>query len=174
MTAAPVRWVRAWTAYWRIGPLWTALHRAVPEIALSTPTTRLRPAFPRGAEFALYRRIIEIHDGRLALRPYVHPGVHTWAVATAGRQGSGGNAAARAEAACIAAALAAAEAGLPYRAGPPVPYAAHELQASIEAETAWLIDVTEAFTRSTRATGIGSHRPGVRHAAPWHQVIRHC
>ncbi|MFD0573204.1 DUF6545 domain-containing protein [Kitasatospora gansuensis] len=84
MTAAPVRWVRAWTAYWRIGPLWTALHRAVPEIALSTPTTRLRPAFPRGAEFALYRRIIEIHDGLLALRPYVHPGVHTWAVATAG------------------------------------------------------------------------------------------
>ncbi|MFJ9522346.1 MAB_1171c family putative transporter [Kitasatospora sp. NPDC101801] len=174
MTPAPIRWIRAWTAYRRIGPLWAALHRAVPEIALCTPAARLRPAFPRGAEFALYRRIIEIHDGQLALRPYVHPGVHTWAVATAGRPGAGGNAAARAEAACIAAALAAAEAGLPYRAGPPVPYAAHQVQASIEAETAWLIDVTEAFTRSARAATIGAHRPGARHLTPWQAVIRHC
>ncbi len=64
-----VRRLRARRDHRRLGPMWSALYAARPEIALETPAGRLnRP----GAEFALYRRVIEIRDGQLALRRHLH------------------------------------------------------------------------------------------------------
>ncbi len=56
----------------RLYPLWLALYRATPEIALLPPPNRLVDMLTvRDVNFRLYRRVIEIRDGRLALRPYV-------------------------------------------------------------------------------------------------------
>ncbi|WP_416983820.1 DUF6545 domain-containing protein [Streptomyces sp. T028] len=50
----------------------------MPEIALNPDAARRRPGL-RGAEFALYRRVIGIRDGSLALRPYQEPESLSWA-----------------------------------------------------------------------------------------------
>uniref|UniRef100_UPI000A395D17 MAB_1171c family putative transporter n=1 Tax=Streptomyces milbemycinicus TaxID=476552 RepID=UPI000A395D17 len=71
--SAPARWMRAYRRYRALEPLWSALHAAAPGIALRTRTRRLSWLPPRSAEFALYRRVIEIRDGYLALRPYAAP-----------------------------------------------------------------------------------------------------
>lgn len=72
--AAPGRHWRARRRHRALGPLWRALHEAAPEIALAPAPERLRPGW-RTAEFALYRRVIEIHDGLLLLRPHFPPEV---------------------------------------------------------------------------------------------------
>ncbi|GAA2147397.1 hypothetical protein GCM10009760_38300 [Kitasatospora kazusensis] len=152
----PARWLRTVRDYRRIGPLWSALHAAHPQTALEAPTARAGAVRAlRNAEFARYRRIIEIHDGHLALRPYFHPQVPAWAAAAAatpaeGGPGAGDTAATRAaalvEAAVIAAALEAAAAGCRYRAASD--YTPHAVRADTDAESAWLVLVTEAFTHS--------------------------
>ncbi|MCZ4119443.1 MAB_1171c family putative transporter [Streptomyces sp. H39-S7] len=146
----PAGWLRAWHGYRRIGPLWTAMHAALPEIALTGPALRLGFMLPLGARFALYRRIIEIRDGHLALRPYFHPEVPAW---TAEAEGSGLDAASErlapiVEAATIAAALEAARSGR--RCTPPgcEGYVPPQVRASVEAETAWLMQVSDAFVGS--------------------------
>lgn len=56
---------RMWSAWWRLRPLWAILSRAVPEVRLPPqPGTRL------SARYRLHRRVIEIRDGELMLRPY--------------------------------------------------------------------------------------------------------
>jgi hypothetical protein len=58
-------------AHRELYPLWSALREISPEIALDPAPSefydRLRV---RDLDFRLYRRIIEIRDGRLALRPF--------------------------------------------------------------------------------------------------------
>ncbi|MEU0797203.1 MAB_1171c family putative transporter [Amycolatopsis sp. NPDC005961] len=78
--------------YRRLGPLWLALYRAEPAIALEPPRTTVFPT-----RLHLYRRVIEIRDGLLVIRPY------RTGSATGERQ----------EAAEILAALRAREDGLP-------------------------------------------------------------
>jgi hypothetical protein len=52
-------------------PLWKTLYRANPEIALLRPRSTLIDALMiRDLDFRLYRRVVEIRDGTLALRPY--------------------------------------------------------------------------------------------------------
>ncbi|GLY46665.1 hypothetical protein Lesp01_03210 [Lentzea sp. NBRC 102530] len=63
-------WFRVNRSYRRLGPLWRALHAEFPGLALDVPT---RLAGFRHPEHALYRRIIEIWDGRLRLRPHLDP-----------------------------------------------------------------------------------------------------
>ena len=75
---AAARWVRLCRCYVVMGPLWSALHKAMPQIAFSEGGRPLLAGRPTGIEFALYRRVIEIHDGRLVLRPYHHPEVAEW------------------------------------------------------------------------------------------------
>jgi hypothetical protein len=70
--AAPARWLRTYRTYARLGPLWEALRAELPQIALADRPRGFGAARPSGTEFALYRRVIEIDDGRLALRPYAH------------------------------------------------------------------------------------------------------
>ena len=68
----------------RLTPLWEAIRAELPQIALGDDRRMLFGAFGRfglfgrfgvlggrSLDFALYRRVIEIHDGRLALRPYM-------------------------------------------------------------------------------------------------------
>ncbi|MFI6444104.1 MAB_1171c family putative transporter [Kitasatospora sp. NPDC050543] len=148
---APLRWLRAWRSYRRIGPLWSALHAARPEIALepSAPWWS-RGGAGRNAEFALYRRVIEIRDGQLALRAYVHPSTARWA-GEAGPGPDGTGCSAVVEAATVAAALEAAAVdrrfgGAAFPAPGPRP--------DLAAEAAWLELVAEAFTGSARVARV--------------------
>ncbi|WP_327069873.1 hypothetical protein OG500_29540 [Kitasatospora sp. NBC_01250] len=141
---APARWLRARRRYTALEPLWSALHSAVPGIALGEGAGAGRRPALRDAEFALYRRIIEIRDGQLALRPYVHPEVAGWVTQAVGGPPHG----ALVEAATLAAALEAGRAGRRARdttaaaacVTQPVPGAG-----TVDAEADWLIQVTEAF-----------------------------
>ena len=55
---------RLWIAYWRLRPLWMALLRAVPEVELPERGSVF------GIRWRLLRRVVEIRDAELALRPY--------------------------------------------------------------------------------------------------------
>jgi hypothetical protein len=57
-------------AYRRLHPLWRALSKAHPDILLDQPS-RLDRWNPWRINYRLYRRVIEIRDGWLALRPYM-------------------------------------------------------------------------------------------------------
>lgn len=55
-------------------PLWHLLYRTEPGIALDPTTSTLHDAMRvRDTELLLYRRVIEIHDGRLALTACLDP-----------------------------------------------------------------------------------------------------
>lgn len=60
-------WLADYRRYRALTPQWKALYRRLPSIALRTPTFWVALLPPRDAHFALYRRIIEIHDAHLAL-----------------------------------------------------------------------------------------------------------
>ncbi|MFF2146833.1 MAB_1171c family putative transporter [Kitasatospora sp. NPDC058190] len=113
-------WLRAHRRYRALAPLWRDLHTVLPEIALD-PARRL-PLPPRDPQFALYRRIIEIHDARLILRQHLDPRASEWLeLATRRFPPSSSHAAATAEAAALAAALERAAAGAgPHPADPSV------------------------------------------------------
>ncbi|NUP52660.1 MAG: hypothetical protein HOW97_35870, partial [Catenulispora sp.] len=98
--SATARWCRLCRRYRVLGPLWAALRTAMPYIAFPQ-ASRPRLAGRLRLEFALYRRVIEIHDGRLVLRPYHHPAVASWLAALGGAEPSD----ALLEAATIATAL---------------------------------------------------------------------
>ncbi|MBP2476722.1 hypothetical protein JOF53_005594 [Crossiella equi] len=121
-----------------VTPLWSALVAALPGIALAPVV-----ALPHRVEFALYRRLIEIRDGSLALRGHVPPEVALW-VHESARAHSVPDLAPVLEAASLAAALIARAGG---HSWPPTPGQAAGI-ASIEAETAWLTAVSAAFTGS--------------------------
>ncbi|RSN65105.1 hypothetical protein DMH01_01515 [Amycolatopsis sp. WAC 04182] len=141
--ATPFRLIGAYRTYRRIEPLWTALREAVPGIALDPG-----PGMPGGVEFALYRRVIEIRDGHLALRPYFDPDVPQVAEAEARKAKiPEARIAATIEAAALAAALVASEAGRRY-APDDVP-ATYLDEPDIATEAAWLAEVTRAWRRST-------------------------
>ncbi|MEU4252403.1 MAB_1171c family putative transporter [Amycolatopsis sp. NPDC026612] len=135
--------LRAYRAYRRIEPLWTALRTAVPGIALD-PGRRLAG----GAEFALYRRVIEIRDGHLALRAHFDPDLPARAEAAAQRAGvREAEVAATVEAVTLAAAIEASRTGRRFDRTP-----GHEAEpdsaADVAAEAAWLIQVSRAWRRS--------------------------
>ena len=167
------RWVRNYRAYRRLGPLWWALYQAVPAIALTPPASRLADLVPRNLEYRLYRRVIEIRDGQLALRG---------AAASRTSDGTPGAAPTAEEAArSLRAALdARRRSGPPHPAGAPAPVpvggpAAHALRsrADLLTEIAWLVDVARAFRRldtpgephhgrppAARRRPVAGHRPG--------------
>ncbi|NJQ05140.1 MAB_1171c family putative transporter [Streptomyces lonarensis] len=144
---------RRWQARRRhraLGPLWRALHEATPEIALAPAPERLRPGW-RTAEFALYRRVIEIHDGLLLLRP--HFPAHGPGPAGPGPEGPGlggpgqdGLDDPAADAARIARALENRRRGVAPGgpAGVPAPRPGSD---TLEDEVAHLLRVTQEFTR---------------------------
>lgn len=142
---APLRWLRAYRSYRALEPLWSALHSELPEIALtlSGPDRRI-PL--RHAEFALYRRIIEIRDGQLALRPYADPGPFGPVPATGGRPGSPAQAVH--EAAVLTAALANYRRGRRHTGETDAALGLRPTAGTVEAEASWLVQVARAFAVS--------------------------
>jgi hypothetical protein len=138
-------WARQWRSYRRLRRLWAALSQAVPQIALPPPRgTR------HDVRFRLYRRVIEIRDGELALRPYRDPQVAEDAAAIARAEGLSGDALdTTVEAIILSAALEAKNAGHPGRHNNPAADPAPGPDPDLESETAWLLMVSRAFTRSS-------------------------
>jgi len=137
--------VRAYRAYRRIEPLWTALRAAVPGIALD-PGRELAG----GTEFALYRRVIEIRDGHLALRAHFDPDLPARAEAEARRAGvREADIAATVEAVTLAAAIEAGREGRRFEREKAAPgrLADTERDADVAAEAAWLVQVSRAWRR---------------------------
>lgn len=151
------RWVANYRAYQRLRPLWWALYRAVPAIALTPPSSRLADLVPgRNLEYRLYRRVIEIRDAQLALRP---------AGGTAAlqdvRHPSGTAPSAVEEARRLAAALEARRRPRPpHQGGPPAPVTVGgpdgaaarptsppQWRGDLLTEIAWLVEVARAFRR---------------------------
>ncbi|WP_418952858.1 MAB_1171c family putative transporter [Streptomyces formicae] len=61
-------WWNNYRAYRSLAPLWLAMHQELPEIVLHPPTSPLP-----NLDYRLYRRVIEVRDGQIALRPYMNP-----------------------------------------------------------------------------------------------------
>ncbi|WP_406086045.1 DUF6545 domain-containing protein [Kitasatospora purpeofusca] len=141
--------VRDWADLRRLGPLWSALRAERPEIELVTPEPWFGPGGGRRGDvrFALFRRIIEIRDGQLSLRPHLHPRVPFW-VGEVVRPAGTEEFAILVEAAAIAAALEAARAGHRFPVGPAEGWVPHPLAAGLREEAAWLVKVAAAHRRS--------------------------
>jgi hypothetical protein len=141
-------WVRQRRAYRTLRPLWLDVYRASPGIALTPPESRLRELLAlRDLEFRLYRRVIEIRDGRLALLPYLDESAADVAARFGRREGlSGDDLEAVVEAARIAAALESKAAGRPPRRGGRETdvHGGHDL----ETEVTWLERVARAYVDS--------------------------
>lgn len=75
--AALLAWLADYQAYFGLHRLWRTLCRALPEVVLEAPADpTLRDLLPASnIRFRLYRRLVEVLDARLLLRPYVHPRV---------------------------------------------------------------------------------------------------
>ncbi|MFE9421503.1 MAB_1171c family putative transporter [Kitasatospora sp. NPDC006697] len=159
---APLRWLRARRRYRALEPLWSALHTALPGIALA-PAARRRPPL-RTAEFALYRRIIEIRDGQLALRSYLPAELPQW-IADSAREACPH--AAVLEAAALAAALEARRRGRPQPG--PADWLPEEVAATVDAESAWLLQVAAAFTTCDVVAQV-RHRAAAAQARSLRQV----
>lgn len=141
------RRLRTYRALQRLRPLWVVLADCAPEIALTPRRGRLVDRLdPRDLDFRLYRRVVEIRDGYLALRPHVDPADGGSAdvrateigAATEGRRST-------IEAAQLAAAVAAKKSGR-YVAAPailPDPGGG----ADLPTECAWLEQVAHAYVR---------------------------
>jgi hypothetical protein len=134
-------------SYRRLEPLWRDLVAALPALELD-PTLRRRFAALRDTDYALTRRVAEIRDGRLALRPYSDMGVT--ALAERFAEGTGLSAAERraaVEAAHLACALRRHHAGL-VAAAPQPADELHRPDGGYAGEVAWLTLVTDAYARS--------------------------
>jgi len=148
-----------WAAYWRLRPLWAAVRQVIPELALPRP-----PGVWRNIRYRVDRRVIEIRDAELALRAYAAPEVAARAEAAARSAGlDPATAVAVAEAAVIAAALAARRDGQPPRRdGTPAEVINAVPVNDLRAEAARLIAVTRAFRRSPLVRRIAATTPGTR------------
>ena len=154
--SAIVRRPRRLIAYARLRPLWARFYALDPSIAFDDqrPTSssqmlrRMRAAkrVLKDTEYHVARRIVEIRDGLLTLRPYQDPDF-AQRVRTHydGRGLIGDDLDAAVTAASIHAALDAREAA-PRREQPPSP-AAGNAPADLDAELVWLLKVTKHFSK---------------------------
>jgi hypothetical protein len=140
--------VEDYRAHRELYPLWSAMHEAEPAIALEAPQSPTRDRFRvRDLRFRLHRRVIEIRDGQLALRPYRQPD----AALTARRRGQqrqlvGEDLEAAVEAATLAAAVedkAAGQPALPLTSTTPSPGGSR-----LSEEVSWLRKVSRNFRPS--------------------------
>jgi hypothetical protein len=139
-------WLRDYRTYQRLRPLWRALYTANPAIALMAPKSWPADLIAvRDLSLRLYRRVIEIRDGRLALAPYFDPAVAVTARADADEAGfTGQRAEAFVEAMLLTSALDA------HRSGTTTASAqATEIPGGtdLRADTVFLEEVARAFHR---------------------------
>lgn len=145
-------WQGRYRAHQELYPLWQALYEAQPKIALAHPHSRLADRLAvRDLRFRLYRRVIEIRDGLLAMEPWRHPAV----LDDVPRLGPSlqlpeEQSVVEAEAAALAAAIEARAAG-----EPPKTTASSFIfgSATPETEVAVLLRLAEAWNRSTTCRG---------------------
>ncbi|MCX4586283.1 MAB_1171c family putative transporter [Streptomyces sp. NBC_01481] len=126
-----------------IRPLWQALGKAVPEVVLPLPSE-----LERDPKVLLYRRIIEISDGMLALHPYRSEAARGEAsrhLVSAGLTGRRLDAAA--EAVCLRHAIARKDAGFEGNAPEAATGSGNfgEAQDDLEAQVAWLEVVSRLY-----------------------------
>jgi hypothetical protein len=165
---APAWWAAAaplagqaglWRAYWQLRPLWAALSGEVPAIRLApVPVARWH------ARYLLHRRVIEIRDAQLALRPYAGHDAAELAAAAADAHGlTSAEREAAAEAALLAAAIRARRSGAPYaglaarRAAAPQP-AGGTGEPDLLAEAAALVMISRALRRQRSPQGRPARR----------------
>lgn len=150
---APGRHLRTRRSFQRLHPLWAALYEAAPDVMLASPAA-LGGKVPAGAGFRLYRRIIEIRDAWLVLRPLRDPRVAEAAEAAARHAGlDEQERQATVEAAVLIAAVRARTAGRDPHAqpdAPPEPVPGPD-SPDLAAEVRWLERVAHAFACSTLA-----------------------
>ncbi|MGD9891550.1 MAG: MAB_1171c family putative transporter [Dehalococcoidia bacterium] len=154
------RWVSRYRAYRRLYPLWRDLYQANPEIALLPAPSALADALTvRDLGFRLYRRVVEIRDGHLAVRPYLDPATAVSAQRLCQNAGLSGEEASTAiEAASLAAALRArAEGQLPL-SNPVAPTTLGG--ADVRSEVAVLERVAHSYKRSPIVRAVLACRPG--------------
>jgi hypothetical protein len=133
-------WFRDYRTYLGLRPLWLALYRANPQIALVPPLPFVLDVVSlRDLDMRLYRRVIEIRDGRLALQPYLVPGV----VGTSGRAQDAVAEAATLDAAVRARASGSAPVTSTHAVAVP---GGHDLESDI----AFLTEVAKAYRRLRR------------------------
>ncbi|GAA0393612.1 hypothetical protein GCM10009530_51280 [Microbispora corallina] len=140
-------WLQRCHTYHALRPLWLALYRASPQIALAPPVPALLDLLMlQDLGLRLYRRVIEIRDGRMTLRPYFDPAVTTAARAAAVAAGARGQRLeAVVEAATLAAALRAKARGVAAAEDPPA--AAIPGGGDLTSDIAFLHDVARAHRR---------------------------
>jgi hypothetical protein len=143
-TPAVRSWIQRYVTYQRLRPLWLVFYRANPKIALTPPrSTLLDRLDPRDLDMRLYRRVVEIRDGRLAIQPYLKPHMVETARLRASRDGKTGQELnATVEALILAEGLRARTSGAP-RSNEPV--AAIPGGPDLHSDTAFLADVARAF-----------------------------
>lgn len=139
-----VRRLQQYRSLRRLRPLWRQVCAAVPAVALDPPAGRwadLRDV--RDLEHRRYRRVIEIRDGWLALRPFMSAGVRNRVGRDACRAGlSGTELDAAVEAATVAAAAEAKRQDRP--PADPLPPTETPARLDLDAECAWLEQVSVA------------------------------
>ncbi|MFF6785092.1 MAB_1171c family putative transporter [Streptomyces sp. NPDC012510] len=142
-----------------LAPLWQDITDATPEVVLATTDSshesdNVHRSPADDSDFHLHRRVIEINDGGLALRPHRSPHVREQAERTATARGLAGTPEGDAlvEAAILRAAVHAKHTGgEPQRApAPPAPGAASRA-GDLRAETAWLLLVAHAYAQQEPA-----------------------
>lgn len=134
-------------AYRRLGPLWHDLTTALPELELDPQLRRPLVAL-RDLDYALTRRVAEIRDGRLALRPFLDARVTQAAGALAEQAGlDGDDRLAAIEAAQLAFGLRAHRAGVTATQPPPAPAPPRPAD-GYAGEITWLGRVATAYHHS--------------------------
>ncbi|MFD5629989.1 MAB_1171c family putative transporter [Streptomyces sp. NPDC127072] len=150
------RWeVRSFEA---LGPLWQDLSAAMPEIVLSAADADEDAA--SDSDFLLQRRVIEISDGILALRPYRSRSVQEAAQQTVEAGTERG--AAIVEAAVVKAALAAMQTGhLADEVAVPSASGTASRAGDLRAETQWLLQIADAYAHgeTVRVADGGQPKP---------------
>lgn len=134
-------------SYRRLEPLWRDLVSALPELELDASLRRPLGAV-RDIDYALTRRVAEIRDGRLALRPYMHVKVTELAEQFAEQAGlTADERRSNVEAAQLACALHRHRAGI-VAAVPQPADDLHRPGGGYAGEIAWLMRVTAAYAQS--------------------------
>ncbi|MDG4766030.1 hypothetical protein O7632_18260 [Solwaraspora sp. WMMD406] len=139
-------WTRRQRSWRQLAPLWRAVTSAAPQLVLDERAHRTTVAL-RDIDYALHRRITEIRDGRLALRPYIDQRIARAAGRLADDAGLDDESrSALVEAAMIAAGVRQAEAGAPVsRPDLSDPYDPPD---GYPGEIAWLSQVARWYGRS--------------------------
>jgi diguanylate cyclase (GGDEF)-like protein len=151
------RYCRTWAAWVRLRPLWALLVKAAPDVKLSTP-----PGRRFSARYLLHRRVIEIRDAELALRPFWDSRAVAEAADAAGQAGlSRDERDAAIEAVMIVTALDARRRGAGIPGGPDDGRILPEPRNDLESETARLLQVCRAVRHSpiVRQAAAARNRP---------------